>query len=222
MEKIEPRVVVWQSLWTERHEGAVLELLELGRRSARGTITGHDDEAGPFRIEYEVGWDERWRTAGVNLAVVRGDGQRRLRLAQRNGVWRASTGDEGEVDGPGEPDEPDEPDGPDGPRATHGRGEELGFLRGCVDGDIWPTPFTNTLPIRRLGLAVGERREIDVALIDGVDATVTRASQAYTRLDRSVFRFESVGSDFVADLTVDPTGLVLDYPGLFTRLGDRD
>ena len=194
MEEIEPRVVVWQSLWTERHERAGLELLELERRSARGTITGHDDEAGPFRIEYEVAWDERWRTAGVDLAVVRGDGRRRLRLEQHDGVWREEVGP----------------------------GEEIPSLRGCVDVDIWPTPFTNTFPIRRLGLAMGERREIDVALIDGVNATVTRGSQAYTRLDRSVFRFESVGSDFVADLTVDPTGLVLDYPGLFTRLGDRD
>lgn len=38
-------------------------------------------------------------------------------------------------------------------------------LTGCTDVDIAWTPFTNTLPIRRLGLSPGEGREIQVVYI---------------------------------------------------------
>ena len=35
-----------------------------------------------------------------------------------------------------------------------------------IDVDISATPFTNTLPIRRLGLQPGEFAELDVAFVD--------------------------------------------------------
>ena len=38
-------------------------------------------------------------------------------------------------------------------------------LDGCLDVDISATPFTNTLPIRRLGLAAGEATEIAVVYL---------------------------------------------------------
>ncbi len=46
-----------------------------------------------------------------------------------------------------------------------GDGHPIEGLRGCVDIDISATPFTNTLPIRRLGLAQNEAREILVAYV---------------------------------------------------------
>lgn len=101
-------------------------------------------------------------------------------------------------------------------------GEELNSVHGCVDVDIWPTPFTNSLPIRRLQLKEGERRQIEVVYIDGLELSTGKAVQAYTRTGRQSFRFESVGTDFSAELTVDERGLVLEYPGLFRRIGARD
>ena len=35
-------------------------------------------------------------------------------------------------------------------------GKDRPDLHGCIDIDIQATPFTNTLPIRRLGLKTGE------------------------------------------------------------------
>lgn len=90
-------------------------------------------------------------------------------------------------------------------------------LDGCVDVDIALTPFTNTLPIRRLGLAVGasaDVRMVYVQLEHGL--AVSTDDQHYTRLGADTYRFRS--GDFTADLTVDGDGVVTDYPGLFRRL----
>lgn len=80
-------------------------------------------------------------------------------------------------------------------------------------------PFTNTFPIRRLGLADGQRAEIR-ALYIGAPALEPRSMrQAYTRLDASHYLYENLeGSAFKAVLLVDEQGLVIDYPGLFQRL----
>jgi len=98
-------------------------------------------------------------------------------------------------------------------------GRPVEALAGCIDIDISATPFTNTLPIRRLGLAAGERRAIRVAYLAIPTAALGAADQAYTCLEPNRrYRFESLSDDFRADLDVDEDGLVLDYPTLFRRL----
>jgi uncharacterized protein len=88
-------------------------------------------------------------------------------------------------------------------------------LAGCVDVDIAWTPLTNTLPIRRLGLAVGDRRAISVVYVNLPALTVERVEQQYTRLAPERWRYEGYPAGFLADLTVDADGLVLNYPGIF-------
>lgn len=92
------------------------------------------------------------------------------------------------------------------------------ILADCTDIDIAVTPFTNTLPIRRLSLDVGESAEIDVAYVTVPDLTLSPAPQRYTRLNDRIYRFESLDSGYTADITVDGNGLVTDYPGLFRRI----
>lgn len=105
----------------------------------------------------------------------------------------------------------------DGDRWFDGDGAERGDLAGCVDVDIALTPFTNTLPIRRLGLAVGESADLRIVYVQ-VDKGLTTeaADQRYERLDARVYRYSS--GDFTADLLVDGDGLVTDYPGVSRRL----
>lgn len=91
-------------------------------------------------------------------------------------------------------------------------------LAEAVDCDIVITPFTNTLPIRRLGLAVGESADIVTAWIDVPSLTVVPDPQRYTRLAERLYRFDSRDSDFTADLEVDADGFVVNYPGLFKRV----
>lgn len=97
-------------------------------------------------------------------------------------------------------------------------GEWRSDLDECIDVDISGTPFTNTLPIRRHPLEIDEEADFTMAWIDLSDLTVVPDGQRYTRLDDDTYRYDSLDSDFSADLTVDDDGVVLAYPDLFERL----
>lgn len=107
-------------------------------------------------------------------------------------------------------------------RARDGRwyvnGREVEALRGCLDVDLGFTPATNTLPIRRLELAPGESREVIAAWVRYPELTIEPLPQRYTRLTDHRYRYES-GSGFSAELVVDDTGLVQEYPGAWLRIG---
>ena len=91
-------------------------------------------------------------------------------------------------------------------------------LAEAIDIDIVLTPFTNTLPIRRLELEVGEHADLVMAWVDVPALEVNPDPQRYTRLDATHYRFDSLDSDFTRDLEVDADGIVVSYPGLFERL----
>jgi len=112
-------------------------------------------------------------------------------------------------------------------RWSNASGEPLPALDGCMDIDFAATPFTNTLPIRRLDLQPGESTEIAVVYIDAPSLTVTPVRQRYNCLARNVdgarYRFEALPysalpGGFVAEFAVDADGLVKDYPPLFRRV----
>lgn len=84
--------------------------------------------------------------------------------------------------------------------------------------DISVSPLSNTLPIRRLRLAVGESADITTAYIRIPELDVTTDPQRYTRIDECEYLYESRDSDFRRSLTVDEQGLIVEYPGLFTRV----
>jgi uncharacterized protein len=98
--------------------------------------------------------------------------------------------------------------------------EPIPELMGCIDIDFEMTPFTNTLPIRRAPLAIGETRQFRMAYIPADTLEPFVDEQIYTRLSERVYRFENgKGADyFTADITVDAHGLVVDYPELFERV----
>jgi uncharacterized protein len=100
-----------------------------------------------------------------------------------------------------------------------GTGAPQAHLDGAIDVDLPITPFTNTLPIRRLDLRAGESADIRVVYIVLPDFTVTTDPQRYICLEpRRCYRYESLDSDFVREIDVDAHGLVVTYPGLFKRL----
>ena len=99
-----------------------------------------------------------------------------------------------------------------------GHGLVIASLAGCIDIDIAATPYTNTLPIRRLQLAKGAREPISVAFISTPDLQVLRVEQAYTCVEPGrEYRYEGIDTGFAAELKVDEDGLVVDYPTMFTR-----
>ena len=82
-------------------------------------------------------------------------------------------------------------------------------LKGCTDIDLGCSPSTNTLPIRRLRLAIGKSETIKAAWLRFPEMTLVKASQTYRRLDEFTYRYSS--GTFEADLTVDDDGLVTNY-----------
>jgi uncharacterized protein len=82
-------------------------------------------------------------------------------------------------------------------------------LKGCTDVDLGCSPSTNTLPIRRLRLGVGNSQTIQAAWVRFPELTVIRSAQTYTRLDEFTYRYES--GTFSAELLVDDYGLVAAY-----------
>ena len=77
----------------------------------------------------------------------------------------------------------------------------------CVDVDLSFTPATNTLPIRRLGLEIGEEAEIPVVWLVWPELSVQRVLQRYTRLGEDRYRYTQ--DEFEAELAVDRQGLVI-------------
>ncbi len=102
---------------------------------------------------------------------------------------------------------------------TDGVGATLPHLYGAIDIDITVTPFTNTLPIRRLDWMAGRAADFRMAYVWLPELRVTAEPQRYTCLEPGRrFRFESLDSDFTRDLEIDADGLVVSYPGLFRRV----
>ena len=91
-------------------------------------------------------------------------------------------------------------------------------LVGCLDIDLAGTPFTNTLPIRRLGEALREPADLCVLYVPFDTFEPFADGQRYRCIEPRLYRYEALDRSFAADLAVDQDGLVLDYPTLFNRL----
>jgi uncharacterized protein len=95
-------------------------------------------------------------------------------------------------------------------------------LDGADFFDLAWSPLFNSLPVLRDRLLErGARaREYQMRWIDVPSLEVRSSQQCYEPLGNGVVRF-SAGS-FSSDIRFDQSGFVLDYPGLATRLRQRD
>lgn len=87
---------------------------------------------------------------------------------------------------------------------------------GCIDIDLAFSPATNLLPVRRLGLSVGESRAAPAAWLTFPALAIARLDQTYSRLGDLQYGYESSGGAFRTTLTFLPSGLVAEYPGLWS------
>ncbi len=133
----------------------------------------------PVRIEYRVLADGAGLTSALHVRDLRGFDQRTLT------VERSTKG------------------------AWTVNGAPAKALKGCTDIDLACSPSTNSLPIRRLPLAVGASSTIQAAWVRFPELEIVKAAQTYTRLDEFTYQYAS--GDFTAELTVDDDGLVATY-----------
>lgn len=96
-------------------------------------------------------------------------------------------------------------------------GRSIEDVAGCSDIDLNFSPSTNLLPIRRLDLAVGATAPVRAAWLRFPSFALEALDQSYTRLASGHYRYESAGGRFVAEVTVDGTGQVIDYGDIWSR-----
>jgi uncharacterized protein len=94
-------------------------------------------------------------------------------------------------------------------------GGERPEVAGCVDLDLNFSPSTNLLPIRRLGLAVGQEAPVRAAWLRFPGFTLEPLDQLYRRVAEATYRYESAGGAFVRELAVNGEGFVSEYPGFW-------
>ena len=153
-------------------------------------LTGELDvqEAGvPAHLRYAIDCDAGWRTRSAAIDGEVGDGPFSLVL---------------ESDGAGH---------------WTRDGVPVPGIDGALDVDLGFTPATNTLPIRRLDLGIGESALVLSAWLRFPELRLERLEQTYVREAELIFRYEALvdGDPFVARLDTDPFGRVLVYEGLW-------
>jgi uncharacterized protein len=98
-------------------------------------------------------------------------------------------------------------------------GRENKTVIGAVDIDLGWSPSTNTLPIKRLKLAIGQTSgEFIAAWVRFPDLTLQPLPQEYVRLADRQYQYSSRSGAFIAKLLVDDHDLVLDYEGYWQRV----
>jgi uncharacterized protein len=168
--------------WRRTDEVLADEHCELAVRAGGVSLIGTvlgSVEGVPIRLEYRVLADGAGLTSAVHVRDLRGFDQRTLT------VERSTKG------------------------AWTVNGAAANALKGCTDIDLGFSPSTNTLPLRRLRLAVGHSATIKAAWVRFPEFDVVKAAQTYTRLDEYTYRYSS--GDFTAELTVDDDSLVASY-----------
>lgn len=98
----------------------------------------------------------------------------------------------------------------------HG-GASLPELTGALDIDLGFTPATNTLPIRRLDLGIGESAPVTSAWLRFPGLRLEPLEQTYTRQAERSFRYRAWLDEgpFVAHLHTDEFGRVMRYEDLW-------
>lgn len=94
-------------------------------------------------------------------------------------------------------------------------GAEYPGVAGCIDLDLNFSPSTNLLPIRRLGLAVGQRAEVRAAWLRFPSFSLEPLNQIYHRIAVGIYRYESASGRFVTELPVNAAGFVTSYPNFW-------
>jgi hypothetical protein len=158
-----------------------------------------------YRLDYTLETAAEFVTSRLHV-VSRGQGWRRAIELERDdrGSWKLSVEEEGTVDLP-----------PPG-------GDPAAFA-GALDCDLGLSPVTNLMPVLRLGLiSDGDPVELTMAWVSVPDLSVQPDGQRYAFVsadrDQRVIRYEAIDGSFAANITVDPDGLVIDYPGIARRL----
>jgi hypothetical protein len=195
--------------WSKDPLGAEFVEVRLGPEDLQATGVALGGAPLPYRLDYTLETAPRFVTERFTVSA-RGDGWMRVLdlRRSRSGSWEEKFKEEGSPSVPL-------------PLGT----ADIGALSGALDVDLGLSPLFNTMPVLRHAIVRGGGSvDLVMAWVSVPDLGVHRSPQRYSFVrviddERSVVRFESIGADgFVADITYDAAGFVLDYPGIGKRI----
>jgi len=141
-----------------------------------------------YRIHYKIDVDISWRTRKIEITKY-GEQVKTLQLhSDGHGYW-----------------------------SDH-QGEEISTLNGCIDVDLYASPFTNTIAIQRLALQPLKSETINVVFVGLPELKTEPVRQKYTMINESLYRYEGLETGFTTELPVDSNRFVIDYPDFFRRI----
>ncbi|CAL9656643.1 putative glycolipid-binding domain-containing protein [Saccharothrix sp. NPDC042600] len=186
------QIVTWQGYDVPRLEQVRFLLSERKLRASGRIVTAGPEEQ--FSGSFEVSVGETGNVTRLLLRTATVSEERQISVSRSSeGVWLVD----------------------------HGQGAERADFDGAVDVDVQSAVLFNAIPVRRLNLQTepGEH-ELPVVYVTLPDLSVRLVRQKYRTVsvgdEHSVVSFES--GDFRQDITVDRTGLVVDYPGIAYRI----
>jgi hypothetical protein len=189
-----PRCLFWRRTDTGGAEHVVFD--DHRGLNARGVAVAQD--SAPYSCRYELTTGEAWNTTRFDVTAEGAGWQRGIRIRRGGDGWRVTTSEQGTLAGAALPgiEDPDR-------------------LSEAYDVDLYASPLTNTLPLRRLQPKVGDTVSIIAAWVLLPSLAVVPSEQTYTVLAADRVRYQS--GTFTADIEVDDEFYVVNYPGLGSR-----
>jgi hypothetical protein len=186
-----PEAAAWRHV--DAREG--FETVFLRDVASGHVVDGHTaavEDGVVWAVHYTIDVDEHWVTQHCRVWSWSAVGERETQLARdAAGRWR--------IDGVLAPE-----------------------LDGCLDADLEASACTNMLPVRRARLPLHRSIEAPAAFVRAPGLVVERLEQSYFRLsdddDDLLFEYRSPRFDVECQLRFGVDGLVLDYPGIATRV----
>jgi hypothetical protein len=188
MLKQNEHIIIWKRESVDTTTIETLRLIKVYNDYSIKSIVNGTLAGKPLLIEYRISIDKTWNVKTVEIESKLNDSLKISLKTDSIGKW------------------------------FNNDNQEIKELNGCIDIDIAITPFTNTLPIRRLGSILKERTKINVLYFDIASWSFKKVEQYYTMLDSNLYKYEGAFRNFTANLPTDNYGFVTSYPNLFKRI----
>lgn len=139
------------------------------------------DEEKFCKLDYKIECDENWKTLNAKVSGFVGDEKIEIEIAA------------------------------DSNKIWTINGEEISAVQNCIDIDLNFSPVTNTLPIRRLNLQIGEKAEVRAAWLRFPSFKLELLEQIYERNGEKKYAYESANGTFRSEIETDDFGLATRY-----------